>query len=232
MKIKIKNMMLFLLAVLPAIVTACVMRIMPDNVPFSFVWFNNTNLKSKYELFCYPIFILLALVIFYCIIWYNRRKRGRVSDERTIAIMKTKESMDYIFAFFIMVVANMIQYLQLYSVHTMMIGQKRSIVDYLPAFICVLVGMAIIVAGNIQPKMHDYKDPVKTKWSNVSECTWRKSNHFAGVVFVICGFSIIIEAIILRGIYSICVMFVLIIIAAIVAAVYSEMIYRKNEREQ
>lgn len=146
--------------------------------------------------------------------------------------MKIKERTDYIFAFFIMVVANIIQYLQLYSVHTMVIGQNSSIVDNLPTLISIFTGAAMIVTGNIQPKMHDYKELIKTKWSNASECAWRKSNYFSGAVFVICGLMIIIEAIVIRGIYSICVMFGMIIIAAVVAAVYSEIIYRKNEHKE
>lgn len=56
-----------------------------------------------------------------------------------------------------------------------------------------ILGIAMIIIGNIMPKLRmNSVVGLKTKWSMKNETTWKKSQHFGGISYIIGGAIVIV----------------------------------------
>lgn len=71
-------------------------------------------------------------------------------------------------------------------------SQEKVPVD-LSQLIFILLGIFMIVFGNIMPKIRmNSAMGLRTKWSMKNEITWKKSQRFGGISFMIVGILIIL----------------------------------------
>ncbi len=94
--------------------------------------------------------------------------------------------------------------------------------------ISVFFGILFIIIGNYLPKCKQNKTlGIKLPWTLNSEENWHATHRFAGKVWVICGFSWLIFALLLPKyvIYS----FAIVLIAVIVPTVYSYLYHKKTK---
>ena len=65
-----------------------------------------------------------------------------------------------------------------------------------------ILGIAMIIIGNIMPKLiMNAFTGLKTKWSMKNETTWKKSQRFGGISYIIGGVVIIVICFFVQGIY-------------------------------
>ena len=63
-----------------------------------------------------------------------------------------------------------------------------------------LLGVAMIILGNIMPKLRmNSVVGLRTVWSMKNETTWKKSQRFGGISFIVGGFIIIIACFLTKG---------------------------------
>lgn len=81
------------------------------------------------------------------------------------------------------------------------------------------------------PRMYEYKDPTNKKWKNTKPQTLRKVNQISGVVLMLCGIVTLVITLILRNMYTLIITLVLTLITAIVLFAVSNIVYKKDEKE-
>lgn len=60
----------------------------------------------------------------------------------------------------------------------------------------------MIIIGNIMPKLRmNAAAGLKTKWSMKNETTWKKSQRFGGISYIIGGVVIVVICFFVQGIY-------------------------------
>ena len=65
-----------------------------------------------------------------------------------------------------------------------------------------LLGIGMIILGNIMPKLRmNAVTGLKTRWSMKNETTWKKSQRFGGISYIIGGAVIVVICFFVRGMY-------------------------------
>ncbi len=65
-----------------------------------------------------------------------------------------------------------------------------------------LLGIGMIILGNIMPKLRmNAVTGLKTRWSMKNETTWKKSQRFGGISYIIGGAVIVVICLFVRGMY-------------------------------
>ncbi len=94
--------------------------------------------------------------------------------------------------------------------------------------IMVLMGVMLIILGNIMPKLRKNSFiGLRTGWSMKNDLTWQKSQRMGGMMFVIEGLAIIVINLIMSGIAAFIVSMVLILLDIPLAYIVSYIIYKK-----
>lgn len=100
-------------------------------------------------------------------------------------------------------------------------------------FIYYVIGLMLILLGNILPKMpSSFFIGIRTPWTLSSEHVWRKTHKVGGVCFVLAGFLMIfIPAIWGNNATAVTVMFILLMSLIFYSALYSFIIYKNTEKK-
>lgn len=97
----------------------------------------------------------------------------------------------------------------------------------------IILGLLFVFIGNRMPKVR--KNPaigVRTKWTLASDTVWQKSNRFAAIGCVVCGFLMIIcSALLTSPLALLCVNTALVVLWGIASTVASYMYYKKEQQE-
>lgn len=65
-----------------------------------------------------------------------------------------------------------------------------------------ILGIGMIILGNIMPKLRmNAVTGLKTRWSMKNETTWKKSQRFGGISYIIGGAVIVVICFFVRGMY-------------------------------
>ncbi|MCI9315410.1 MAG: DUF1648 domain-containing protein [Lachnospiraceae bacterium] len=65
-----------------------------------------------------------------------------------------------------------------------------------------ILGIAMIITGNIMPKLRmNAVTGLKTRWSMKNETTWKKSQRFGGISYMIGGVVIVVMCFFVQGIF-------------------------------
>jgi len=90
----------------------------------------------------------------------------------------------------------------------------------------LFVGIVFIVVGNYLPKTRqNYTIGIKIPWALNDAANWNKTHHFAGIIWIICGAILIINAFL----DIIWIVPVAIAVAALLPTIYSFILYKKKE---
>ncbi len=96
-------------------------------------------------------------------------------------------------------------------------------------FIAIALGSLFVILGYFLPQVPQNKFVgVRTKWSLKSDIVWQKSQRFAGIGMVICGFILIIFAIVIRGAWNIVPILTVVPAWVVVSAWASYFYYKKD----
>lgn len=111
-------------------------------------------------------------------------------------------------------------------------GGSKSTID-IAKVSCILCGIMFVVLGNFMTKAKKNSVVgVRTVWSMHNDNTWRKSNLIGAICIICAGLLTIITTVFANGIISTILMLVYIILASVIAVIYSKKefdIERKKE---
>lgn len=99
--------------------------------------------------------------------------------------------------------------------------------------VMVFIGVIFLVTGNYLPKVrHNYWLGIKLPWTLASPSNWEKTHRFAGPIWALSGFIIIIlgflTLVILPEEVAFVIMAILIVISILVPTIYSYKEYKKE----
>ena len=214
--------------------TAIVLPYMPDSVPMHYGMSGNIDRwGSKYENMIFPIIILIMALFWTLFIRYYDRKAEEASNEKESAGSRSNAKVIGIVGLCTAVMFTVMQGFLLYGSYTEAIsGAERETVD-IGRVTCILMGILFIVIGNFMTKTRINSNVgVRVRWSRYNETTWRKSNRFGAIAFIIAGVLTILTAFFMKNSFAAVMIAVFYIILASIASVaYAHRVYRKEKAE-
>ena len=229
-KIK-KDILFWILIILPFIITACFMPLLPDKIP-SHLWDLEAEWESKYTVFYTNIIIAVMEIVYYFgYIWKANKKVENSVHEREQAVFKNSESHNRVLLLVMFLIFTLLNFLYLLLTYLVVNNHDMNVAGIFSVFVSSCLGICLIVMGNVMPRMYEYKDPFSKKWKNTRPQILRKVNHFSGICFMLCGVVIVILAFIIHNILSLIVGLVLTLITAIVVTIYSYTILAREEKK-
>ncbi len=93
---------------------------------------------------------------------------------------------------------------------------------------CILLGIGMVIIGNFMPKLRNNSViGLRTPWSMKNDVTWKKSQLFGGVSFMICGAIMVILGIFMEGFSAMFASLGILTADAVICVIYSYKIAKK-----
>ena len=212
-------------ALIPVAVTSIVLQFMPDIIPMHHDLAGNTDRwGSKME--TKPLFWYLLIRVY-------EKKAVNAEVEKEQLEAKSAAKVLSIVGLSQAVMFGIMHYFILYSSYVQAsTGGSKSTID-IAKVSCILCGIMFVVLGNFMTKAKKNSVVgVRTVWSMHNDNTWRKSNLIGAICIICAGLLTIITTVFANGIISTILMLVYIILASVIAVIYSKKefdIERKKE---
>ena len=222
---------LWILAILPLAVTACVFQFLPDKIPAHYNFTGEIDRwGSKYEIFMYPIVVIVMAIFWECLCSYYRKKSKSVEDEKQRAEAASNAKVIGITAISTAVLFNILHYISLYKACTTTeLSVANAELDSIK-ITCILMGILFIFLGNVLPKTKlNGTIGLRCTYSMYNDVTWSKSNRFGGFALVIVGVITVITSLIFNGVISMILMMIFLIASIIVMISYAKKVYEEEK---
>lgn len=220
---KFKTILIAVLAVLPAIYTAiAVFFILPDTVAAHFNISGQVDrYGSKYEALLFPA-IILGIALFFFII----RKVAKVASTDDDKTARNLDILDTAILL-ILVFFNVLCVFLLTVMNNPALMQNDTSLLFI--ILCSAMGILFILLGNIMPKTRrNAWIGMRMKFCMDTDEHWYIANRAGGIALVLAGVCTIAGGLIFRGIVSIFVMVISLIVFLTVASIYSYGIIKKK----
>ena len=180
---KVQKVIFYILMFLPLPVTLISLAFLPDQIPAHYGLDNQvTRWGSKYEILLFPAVTIIFGLVMLGISKFSaaQEKTGKNNEKICIAA-----------GIFSLLIFNVMTGYFLYTDFNKVENLSAVSVD-LSQLIFILLGIYMIVFGNIMPKVRmNSAMGLRTKWSMKNEITWKKSQRFGGISFMVVGILII-----------------------------------------
>lgn len=165
--------------------------VLPDQIPAHYDYSGQvTRWGSKYEALILPaVTLLFGLFMLGMARFCARREENGHSNEKVCLVMGIVSMLlfDGMTGFFLYTAFGGVESL----------SSVRIDINQL---VCGLLGLSMVVVGNVMPKLRmNSLMGLRTGWSMKNETTWKKSQRFGGISFIIGGLAIILFCFWLKG---------------------------------
>lgn len=218
---------MWLISVIPLIITMTVLRYMPDSVPMHYdISGEIDRWGSKYENLIFPCTILIFTLFWHVLIIFYEKKAVKSNTDKERAEAKSNVMILKITAISMAVMFGILQYFILYSAYI----EAKTNAAYAAVDIgnisCILSGVLFIVMGNFMSKTK--KNGLvgfRVSWSMYNDTTWMKSNRFGAVILIMTGVLTIITAFFTESNITVILMLMYLFAAAVIISVYAHKVY-------
>ena len=221
----------WIIALLPLAITAAVLPIMPEQVPMHYDINGAVDrMGSRYELFLLPVIIILVVAVSgFTKTHYEKRADSADGSEGKSARMNVKVL--NISSFAVPVIFGALQGGVLYMTYRNATAEHVEVnSDLIVRLSVILIGIMCVIFGMIMPKTErNNVFGFRVTWSMYNENTWKKSNTFGGIVFVIIGLLMMISSAIVPAAFVIFLMFGYLLAGTVVMLVYSYKVYKAEK---
>ena len=189
---KMQKKIFHILMFLPVPVTLISLVFLPDQIPAHYGSDNLvTRWGSKYETLLFTIFTIIIGLFMMGISKFSSSQEKNGKNNEKICIVA---------GIFSLLIFNVMTGYFLYTDFNKVENLSTVPVD-LSQLIFILLGIFMIVFGNIMPKIRmNSAMGLRTKWSMKNEITWKKSQRFGGISFMIVGILIILACSVTKGV--------------------------------
>ena len=207
--------------------TVVLLILSPDRVPMHYNFSGEVDrIGSKYENLIWPLSAVITAVVFTLL-----ARRERKNEEKSNEKILLYAGICILSAFTLLAFFFMIRALK-YDPEA---APGFSYND-ISRFTCVVIGVMLIVLGNIMPKARrNSVIGLRTSWSMANDTVWQKSQRFAGIASVITGLIVLILSLFDKGIWSILITLAIIIVYTVVCVTASRryyLAYKKDEQSK
>lgn len=219
--------LMWIFAVLPVVVTSITLQFMPDVIPMHHDLSGNTDRwGSKMESFIFPAVILLITLMWHMLVRVFEKKAVKADSEKEQMEAKSSAKVLGIVGLTQAIMFGIMHYFVLYSSCVQALsGGSRATVD-IAKVSCILCGIMFVVLGNFVTKAKkNAAVGVRTVWSMHNDNTWRRSNLIGAICIICAGVLTIVTTVFANGTMSTVLMLVYIILASVIAVVFSKKVY-------
>lgn len=217
---KTKKIIYFILMYLPLVVTLIALQYLPSKIPAHYGFDNQiTRWGSKYEALLFPIATVLIGGFLLAM-----AKLGAKQEEHG----KNNENVIIIGGILVLILFNTLNGYSLYTAFNKVENLSSVPLD-IYQLIFGIVGVLMIVVGNIMPKLRmNSIVGLRTHWSMKNEVTWKKCQRIGGISFIVGGIVIVGVCIAMKG--TLCLLSVLgiWIILIVIDVLFTYKISKKN----
>lgn len=180
-----KNKKIFyFLMFLPLLVVLISLKFLPDQIPAHYGISGEVDRwGSKYETLIFPGVTIIFGIIMLIITKYASKQEKGGNNNQKIGIIT---------GILLLLLFNIMTFYFLYTDFNKVENLASVPID--PSqLIFISLGVIIMILGNIMPKVKmNSMIGLRTTWSMKNEITWKKSQRFGGISFIIIGILIII----------------------------------------
>ena len=218
-----KNKILWIISVIPLVITLFVLRFLPDEIPAHYDFEGNIDRwGSKYEELIFPIIILVMALFWQIFVQYFTKKEKNAKTEKEAVEAKSNRNIILLTAICEAVIFGIMHFVFMYSACKEAAGDMTKSAFDSFVIINVLFGLMFIVLGNYMPRAKQNGIiGLRTGKTMNDEEVWKKANRFAGKLFIIAGIVTVIEALFIGGVASTMIMVGILLVVAIVSSVYA-----------
>lgn len=190
---KVKKLVFYGLMFLPLISTFIALQFLPEQIPAHYGLNNQvTRWGSKYEALIVPIVTAVLGYFFLGIAKVAAKQEENGNNNENVCIVA---------GIVTLIIFNAMTGYVLYAGFNEIENLSSSKFDVNQLLFGIL-GIAMIIIGNIMPKLRmNAVTGLKTKWSTKNEMTWKKSQRFGGISYIIGGIVIVVICFFVQGIY-------------------------------
>ena len=200
---KVKKIAFYGLMYLPLISALFALQLLPEQIPAHYGLNNQvTRWGSKYEALIVPIVTAILGYFFLGIAKTAAKHEENGNNNENVCIVAGIATL---------IIFNVMTGYTLYTGFNKVENLSFNKFD-INQLLFGILGIAMIIIGNIMPKLRmNAAAGLKTKWSMKNETTWKKSQRFGGISYIIGGVVIVVICFFVQGIS--CLLSVLGIIA-------------------
>ena len=218
-----KNKILWIISVIPLVITLFVLRFLPDEIPAHYDFEGNIDRwGSKYEELIFPIIILVMALFWQLFVWHFDKKAKSAKNEKETLEAKSNKNIILLAAICEAVIFGIMHFVFMYSACKEATGDMTKSAFDSFMIINVLFGLMFIIIGNYLPRAkQNGLVGLRTGKTMNDEEVWKKANRFAGKLFIIAGIVTVVESLLIGGITATIIMVGILIVVAIVSSVYA-----------
>lgn len=209
--------------------TIIAIQFLPESVPMHYDAAGNvTRWGSKNENLVFPIINLVMAFAWTMCSGFFEKKALKSTDEKDCAEAKSNAKViGYVGAGMAAMFTVMQGFFLLGEYKGAISGATKQVVDIGKITVISMGGLCIWL-GNIMPKTRmNTMVGVQICWSMYNDTTWKKSNHFGGVAFVVAGVLTIITAFLMKSLLGSAMLLVgYVCVASIVTFAYAYKVYK------
>ena len=218
-----RNKWLWILAVIPLILTGIVLPCLPEQMPMHYNMAGEIDRwGSRYEQLIFPVLILAFAAFWQCMLHFYEEKVQRLGDSKEGREAESNRKVLFLAAVGTTLMFSLMHLVFLLgSYNEAKTNATVSSID-INQIIGVLMGLLLIVTGNYMPKTR--RNPVigfRTSKTMSSDENWAKANRFAGIVFMFSGALTIVLSLIFGGITAMSLFLALLLIDVVICLIYA-----------
>ena len=186
-----KKIVYFILMFLPLVATLVLMPFFPEQIPAHYGADGLvTRWGSKWELIILPAATLLMAGFFPLVAKLVRAAEpGGKNNEKVLLISGCAT----------LLLFNVMTGYFLYTAYHQLENLSEFPVD-INRIVFVALGIVLIIVGNVMPKARmNSLCGLRTPWSMKNEVTWKKSQQFGGISFVVAGAVMVVVSLLTHG---------------------------------
>ena len=190
---KTKKIIFYCLMLLPLIVVLIALQFLPDQIPAHYNLNNNqvTRWGSKYETLIFPASIIFVGFFMLGMARYSAKHEENGRNNENVCIVT---------GIVLLILFNAMTGYYLYTAFNRVENLSSVALD-INQLVFGILGISMIMIGNIMPKIRmNSVIGFRTRWSMKNETTWKKSQRFGGISFMIGGIVIVMICIFTKGI--------------------------------
>ncbi len=190
---KVKKIAFYGLMYLPLISALFALQLLPEQIPAHYGLNNQvTRWGSKYEALIVPIVTAILGYFFLGIAKTAAKHEENGNNNENVCIVAGIATL---------IIFNVMTGYTLYTGFNKVENLSFNKFD-INQLLFGILGIAMIIIGNIMPKLRmNAAAGLKTKWSMKNETTWKKSQRFGGISYIIGGVVIVVICFFVQGIY-------------------------------
>lgn len=210
---KAKKTLYTILMLLPLVVTLLSLQFLPDLIPAHYGMNNQVDRwGSKYELLIFPAMIIGFGVIILLVAKYAEKQEKNGTNNAKICLIT---------GICTILLFNVLCYYFLYTSFIKAENLDEIVID-LNSLVFAVLGLVLIVMGNVMPKAKmNSMLGLRTAWSMSSEEAWRKSQRFGGIALMLSGAAMVVASLLTGGMLCLWLCLGILVAAVVVCTVYS-----------